>query len=314
MSNSDPYHAGEHRIQALAGQARLGEANGRAIAKSIIPGAWGFLAAQNMLVLGSWDGERGAWPSIVFGAPGFVKTQDGKQVSLTIDSAWSDSSDPLWRNLQRNRWISILAIELSTRRRLRINGHLSQIPEASFFGHRLEVIVDQSYPNCPKYIQRRILRMDQIQSKRPEIKESTFLSAEQKNLIVSADTFFVASVHRDFGTDVSHRGGNPGFVDIKSDTCLRIPDYVGNGMFNTLGNIHESGFAGLLFIDFDSGRQIQIVGDAQINWTSESTAVERTWQLDIHQVRESLLPHGLAWELVDYSSFNPMLPGNPDLC
>lgn len=306
MSNSDPYHAGEHQVQALAGQAIRGEAMGRAIASSIMPGAWGFLAAQTMLVLGSWDSARGVLPSIVFGAPGFVRTRDGTQVQIAIDSAWTDPLDTLWQNLQRNRFISILAIELGTRRRLRINGHLAAVRDTSCIGGDLDVVVDQAYPNCPKYIQRRILRTDQIQATRHDVQESRALNAEQSALIAHADTFFVASVHSASGMDVSHRGGNPGFVRIESATRLRIPDYAGNSMFNTLGNIHASGFAGLLFIDFDNMRQLQLVGDAQIDWSSASENVGRSWILDVRHVRESSLPSGLGWEFLDFFPFNPM--------
>lgn len=278
---------------------------GRVIATSITPGAWQFLADQSMLVLGSWDGARGVWPSLLFGEPGFAVTHDGTKVRLAVKSAWADHHDPLWQNLRQNGLISLLAIELSTRRRLRINGHLRSVADALLAEGKLDVIVDQSYPNCPKYIQRRLLQIDQIQPGRPYVQESHRLSTSQASVISNADTCFVASVHQYSGTDVSHRGGFPGFVRIESTTRLRIPDYVGNGMFNTLGNIHGSGFAGLLFIDFDNGRQLQVIGDANIDWSRESATVERSWLLDIQHVRESSLPHGLKWELVDFSPFNP---------
>ncbi|HEY3326662.1 MAG TPA: pyridoxamine 5'-phosphate oxidase family protein [Novimethylophilus sp.] len=305
MTNSGPYHDGERQVQALAGKSGQGEAMGRAIAKSITPGAWQFLAAQSMLVLGSWDGARGAWPSLLFGEPGFAVTHDGTEVQLAVPSAWADHHDPLWHNLRQNGLISLLAIELSTRRRLRINGHLRSVADELLAEGRLDVIVDQAYPNCPKYIQRRILRMDRTQPGRPCMQENHSLNADHASLIANADACFVASVHQESGTDVSHRGGLPGFVRVESTTRLRIPDYVGNGMFNTLGNIHESGFAGLLFIDFDNGRQLQVIGDAKIDWSRESATVERSWLLDIQRVRESSLPHGLKWEFVDFSPFNP---------
>lgn len=210
--------------------------------------------------------------------------------------------------MRRNGFVSILAIELSTRRRLRINGHLSHVPDVSFNGGKVDVIVDQSYPNCPKYIQRRSLHMARTQPVRQDALESKTLSAKQSDWIAHADTFFVASVQGESGTDVSHRGGNPGFVRIESSTRLRIPDYAGNSMFNTLGNIQASGIAGLLFIDFAGGRQLQVIGDAQIDWTNKSASVERTWFPNIRHVRESALPHGLVWELIDSSPFNPKIP------
>ncbi len=301
---STPYHSEECHIQALAGQVHQAGRSGAMIATSIIPGAWHFLAAQPMLILGSWDGQRGAWPALVMGAPGFVRTVDGTQVFLDMTTACADPDDPLWDNLQRNGLISLLAIELATRRRLRINGHVAALPNISLAHSAFEMKVDQAYPNCPRYIQRRTLHMDDLASAMSPAHQSVSLNDEQARLITAADTCFVASVHPDHGTDVSHRGGKPGFVEIESTDCLRIPDYPGNGMFNTLGNIHATGFAGLLFVDFTAGRQLQIMGDASIDWNTNNTDIQRFWSLKIRQVRESSLPLGVRWEFVDASPFN----------
>ncbi|XLM22644.1 pyridoxamine 5'-phosphate oxidase family protein, partial [Chromobacterium piscinae] len=61
----------------------------------------------------------------------------------------------------------------------------------------------------------------------------------------------------------SHRGGKPGFVKIDGDT-LTIPDFAGNGYFNTLGNLLRHPRAGLLFIDFSSGDTLQLAGRAEV--------------------------------------------------
>ena len=302
---STPYHAEERHVQALARQSHQADRNGAMIATSIIPGAWHFLAAQPMLVLGSWDGERGAWTTLVMGAPGFAKTVDGAQIFLDMTAAYADPDDLLWDNLQRNGLISILAIELATRRRLRINGHVAALPHASLAHSTFEVAVDQAYPNCPKYIQRRIVKIDHFNSATSSVRQSVVLNDEQAKLVAGADTFFVASVHPSHGTDVSHRGGKPGFVKVESPGCLRVPDYLGNGMFNTLGNIHATGFAGLLFVDFATGRQLQIIGDAAIDWSDNSTDTRRSWLIKIRYVRESSLPIDARWEFVDASPFNP---------
>lgn len=272
------------------------------IATSIIPGAWRFLAAQPMLVLGSWDGQRGAWPTLVMGAPGFARTVDGTQVLLDMATTCADPDDPLWGHLQRNGLISMLAIELATRRRLRINGHVAALPAVSLARNAFEVTVDQAYPNCPKYIQRRIVQIDHLDYAANPVHQSVALNDVQAALIAAADTVFVASVHPGHGTDVSHRGGKPGFVKVESPHCLRIPDYQGNSMFNTLGNIHATGFAGLLFIDFSTGRQLQVIGDAHIDWSDDT---QRSWLVKIRHARESSLPVGACWEFIDASPFNP---------
>ncbi|MGO7969101.1 flavin-nucleotide-binding protein, partial [Rhizobium ruizarguesonis] len=66
------------------------------------------------------------------------------------------------------------------------------------------------------------------------------LDDRARQMVEGADTFLVASyVDRDNGerqVDVSHRGGNAGFVHIGADGVLTIPDFPGNRFFNTLGN------------------------------------------------------------------------------
>ena len=66
---------------------------------------------------------------------------------------------------------------------------------------------------------------------------SSSLSAAQRARIGAADTFFIASAHPEGGADASHRGGRPGFVRVTGQRSLAFPDYPGNNMFNTLGNL-----------------------------------------------------------------------------
>ena len=100
-------------------------------------------------------------------------------------------------------------------------------------------------------------------------------------LYEAADTFFVASAHPRRGTDVSHRGGDPGFVRMLDDHTLRVPDYAGNSMFNTLGNLHVNPRAGLLFVDFDRWRTLQLTGTATIRFDLEP----RAWDFRVEASR-----------------------------
>lgn len=128
----------------------------------------------------------------------------------------------------------------------------------------------------------------------------------------SADTLFVASAHPTRGVDTSHRGGNPGFVEILNDQSLRIPDYTGNSMFNTLGNLVVNPQAGLLFLDFDRNRTLQLTGQATIQWHLERSldttgGTYRYWDFAIEQWLETELPQLLHWEFLDYSPHNPIV-------
>jgi hypothetical protein len=106
----------------------------------------------------------------------------------------------------------------------------------------------------------------------------TEITSIEEQLIRSAYFFFIAS-----GTgetiDCSIKSGNPGFVSIRSPTEIWWPDYDGNRMYRTLGNIRENPTISILFVDFDdpankSGPErptkLRIIGDATIDETSET--------------------------------------------
>ena len=90
-----------------------------------------------------------------------------------------------------------------------------------------------------------------------------------------------------------------------SPNQLCFPDYSGNLLFNTLGNLEVDARAGLLFIDFQSGRMLYVIGRARISWdvpeSMRSAGVERLIFLDIQRVvnREHAFP--LSFDFVSYS-------------
>src|SRR4030095_6224466 len=124
-----------------------------------------------------------------------------------------------------------------------------------------------------------------------------------------ADTLFIASVHADAGADASHRGGQPGFVRVLDERRLLIPDYAGNNMFQTLGNITADPRVGLLFVDFDTGTTLQLTGRARIPWDrkpfGQMKGAERALEVEIDQIVEIEGKGGLVWRFLDYSPFNP---------
>lgn len=133
----------------------------------------------------------------------------------------------------------------------------------------LEISVGHSFGNCPQYIQLRDFEfVDDAENTETHAAEiSSALTPEARAMILSADTFFVASyVEREDErqVDASHRGGRPGFVRIEEDGLLTIPDFSGNFHFNTLGNFMVNPRAGLLFVDFTTGDTLQIAGAATV--------------------------------------------------
>ncbi len=104
--------------------------------------------------------------------------------------------------------------------------------------------------------------------------------------VQSADTFFLGTSHAEYGGDASHRGGPPGFVRADANG-LRWPDFPGNNMFNSLGNLAVDPAAALLFVDFFSGRTLQLSGTAEVQWDG---ADERSVEFDVRDVAVTRLP------------------------
>ncbi|HYZ33196.1 MAG TPA: pyridoxamine 5'-phosphate oxidase family protein [Crenalkalicoccus sp.] len=87
---------------------------------------------------------------------------------------------------------------------------------------------------------------------------------EEIALITSASFFFLATAHGD-AVDCSFKGGNPGFVQVVAPAAVEWPDYDGNSMYRSLGNILRSPRCGLLFLRMDgSSNRLRMTGDARI--------------------------------------------------
>lgn len=236
---NDGYHEGELEMQRRAGTRDLAERVGRIISPEIPAAAAAFLAAQPFLIISADDTA-----SILSGAPGFAVARSPREVAIRTDFETTGA-------------IGILAIDLATRRRIRINGDVTRR------GDSLVVTTAEVYGNCPQYIHPR--RFDG----RVTTTQTHVLTAEQREWIARADTFFLATSHPIRGADASHRGGDPGFVRVESPTTLSWPDYPGNNMFNSLGNLAVNSRCGLLFVDFENRRALQLRGRAVVEGDEE---------------------------------------------
>lgn len=309
MSINDPYHEGELAVQQRVSESEMARMNSGAIDSSILAGALRFIEQQPMVVIGSIDPEGCVWASTLFGTPGFLRALDNQTLEIDLSQPGSAKDDPLWSNMTNNPNVGLLVIELGSRRRIRINGRVRTVSDT-----RIIIDVERAYPNCPKYIQRRDwkTRPTDTQANATPGTRGKALNHTQRSLIAGADTFFVASAHPEHGVDASHRGGHAGFVQLVNDRQLRIPDFSGNSMFNTLGNFVSYPHAGLVFIDFEHGRLLQLTGQPEILWDlddpqGETGGTRRFWQFNISGWLESALPFRLDWELLDNSPFIPEL-------
>jgi hypothetical protein len=305
VNQNDIFHKGELAVQARAGVTEAARQTGGIIRDRLFAGAQAFVERQVMVLCASSDSQRTVWASMIQGKPGFMHVADDRTINVTLDPLRLDSQDPLWINISDDNRIGLLLIELDSRRRLRINGTVSRTSP-----DKLSITVQACYPNCPKYIQRRQATGTWRESAPYPSREGNNLTGELARTLQRSDTLFVASAHPTAGADISHRGGQPGFIHVLDDATLRIPDYAGNNLFNTLGNFQAHPHAGILVPDFRSGHFIQLIGRPEIEWDKQSSqpttgGTHRYWRLHVEAWRQATLPVHLEWRFIDYS---PHLP------
>ena len=247
------------------------------------------------------------WASLLVGPTGFIEAPDPAHLELMAEPA---DGDPLQRALDAGPVaVGLLAIEAADRARIRVNGTATRLPEGG-----IAIEVREAFGNCPKYIQRRVPAELLDEGRRGEERlSSSVLDEAQRALIAAADTFYIASAHPERGADASHRGGRPGFVAVAPDgRSLRFPDYRGNNMFQTLGNVEADGRVGLLFVDWESGDTLQLSGRAEIVWDEEAVAAwpgaQRLVDVTIEAVEHQPKALPLRWDLIEASKLNPPLP------
>jgi predicted pyridoxine 5'-phosphate oxidase superfamily flavin-nucleotide-binding protein len=306
MASESPFHEGELEVQKRAGEEAAAEANSPMLADKLYAGALNFIRQQQMAILSTRHSDGHRWASVVFGPKGFLEPSDRESLHIAVPAGERDASDPLWQNLQSDTRLGLLVIELANRRRLRISG------DAHVTDNEILLNVTQSFPNCPKYITKRELEVELVESPevKPKVSEGTSLLPRLHKIIAAADVLFLATGHERRGNDASHRGGSPGFVEVINKNTLRIPDYPGNGLFNSLGNVVGDPQVGLLFPDFEHGRQIQLTAIAKILWDQpdpegKTGGTNRFVEFTISRWLERPLPARLKSAVVSYSPYNP---------
>jgi uncharacterized protein len=279
------YHEGELEVQRRAGVLLNAERIGRSIHREISPVARRFVEDRSFVIVGAADVDGRVWATVLHGPPGFLAVPH--EHVLVVDAALP-ASDPLAAALATEGDVGLLIIDPATRRRMRVNGRAR--PRGA---HGFEVTTREVYANCPKHIRPRDVHLAEAVAGRDEtvVARSATLTRAQAGLLRVADTIFLASRHPVAGADVSHRGGAPGFVRVPAPGRVLLPDYPGNMMFNTLGNLTADPRAGLLLVDFDGGGTLQITGRASVVWDPTAVApfdgADRVVEIEVDEVVET---------------------------
>jgi len=88
---------------------------------------------------------------------------------------------------------------------------------------------------------------------------------DYRGLIESRDMFFLATADEKGQPSCSYKGGDPGFVRVVDEHTLAFPNYDGNGMYLSMGNVLKNPQVGILFIDLEDGDRLRVNGEASIN-------------------------------------------------
>ena len=298
---ANPFHAGEVRVQQRLGvQDHVMSYAPRFVRPYLPEQHRDFFQAQPFVVVAARDAADRMWSTLLF----MVNHNNNSNRGITSPNPTRLSipfhplpGDALEHAFLPGSDVGILGLEFATRRRNRVNGrlllpHQNKNQNNNNKTDTLELQVDQSFGNCPQYIQPRdwwTLTSTDTPSKQQQppasAKHSKELTDDQIQHIQSADTLFVATGYRDkenqdnnddprFGNDASHRGGSPGFVQVQGRTQLLLPDYSGNNHFNTIGNLVMDPRMGITIPLFETGGMIQLTGRAEIQWDEAKAAAQ----------------------------------------
>src|SRR5215471_3699006 len=154
-------------------------------------------------------------------------------------------------------------------------------------------------------------RMDsrRIADRLYETRRKDHFTEVERSIIEGASMFFLATADAEGRPDCSVKGGNPGFVRVIDRNALVFPDYDGNGMFRSLGNISVNPSVALLFLELGGeGRKLRVNGVASITPVSDSSVMlgakllVRVTALDVFPNCPRYLPH---MDMVAPSAYNP---------
>lgn len=253
------FHDGEIAVQELVGVRReAAHLEGMLAAASISRGMAGFLAQRTFAGLTAHDQHGRLWTTALAAPAGFLEVTSAESIRVHTVPGYDD---PV-AGLVAGQSAALIAMDYERRRRFRVNGTVTTTGRNGF-----EIDVAEAFGNCPQYITpREIAPLPQVrQPDNPSGPPPTVvrLDTHDRTTLAATRSMFFGTTHPQRGTDVSHRGGSPGFVRVDGDR-LWWPDYPGNNLFNSLGNLQSDPHAALYIPDFASGRGLHLSGTAEL--------------------------------------------------
>lgn len=313
MSQYRNFHAGEAQLQAESGvdTAEFDAGVEQPFRPELNSSEVTFIGKRTFSVAASIDTDGRPWASPLLGTAGTLFTVEDETTVRIRPRRFA--GDPLFDNVENVGSMGVLYFNPSIRRRAKSLGR-GTIEDDGSITYRMH----RMFGICPKYIFKREHDVDQMASSQSSASPivASGLSDDDRAQLSTADTMFLASHSEQHGTDPTHRGGPAGFITVVDSTTLSIPDYVGNGMFQTLGNMLLDDRIGLLTIDFTTGRTLQLTGRGTIRASDpDDQYSDRTLVITIEEVRSSQVDIGTWTDIEPFdlqpNLFNPATPRKP---
>ena len=233
-----------------------------------------------------WGGEKGISQPIAQGILG-IRSQVVRQHDPVVEELVGKEGDgTVVREEGVGRMVSGLTIDLETRKRTKLYGRMvagalsmreDEATETQQHVAEVQLVlkIEQSLGNCPKYLNKKHV---ELAESNPElVSDSPQLPQRALDLLSKADLFFLSSANHDQDMDTNHRGGPAGFIRVISNdpsgAVLCYPEYSGNRLYQTLGNLKVNPVVGLCVPDFDTGDMLYLTGKTTIFIGPDAAAI-----------------------------------------
>lgn len=135
----------------------------------------------------------------------------------------------------------------------------------------------------------------------------TKMTDDDRKFIEQRDMFFLATADGEGRPNCSYKGGDPGFVRVLDPTTLVFPNYDGNGMFLSTGNLKMNAHVGMLFIDFEAGKRLRVNGSAMLMPVEECPFLEAQFliKVNVREVFPNCPRYIHKYQLVERSKYVP---------
>lgn len=284
--------AGQQQARTRWGTHESGAAFDRKKTTYLTESAQTFIAQQALCVIAGKGPANELRGLITVGAPGFVETPDRWTCLLQLDPQFRNA--PVIQRLRQssltewNTQLGLFFICHPTRERLCVQGTADLLPFKLPLLHRLfappkesliRLYVHQAFFHCAKYIKTRVVGLtapitipsEQLWHPADLLgRRQSYLSKEMGAFIAEQVLCFLCTVDQHGQCAVNHRGGAAGFMavlppdDASPGGTILLPDYAGNGAFEAIGNILETGQAAFVIPNYAAQLALCVSGTARI--------------------------------------------------